>query len=1221
MIKWRIVNDPELWCPVLDYRGGVIGATPRHFESSGINNELTVHLTRDSLVHYVYGGLNYNFSEDDSKYAEGLSPCDWDKTFGGDYKKLNTLYINKSVVLTTNKLFSLVSYERYVSDIEKTLLIDNVTSSHPNIIDASQVEVSGAGLYVKPFIGTTNQTGVATLTFRYQGSVTGTLKIRVVKYPYVLNNLPEALPSGPIRIPYGTTYNINDIFSNIAASDSISLYPITLTSSNPTILDVQSKPPKLNTAAYADTYIQWGEILSKMPGSPVLANCDWVFSGSSVGTANLIARKGNDFNHLYTEKVVPYQVIKADPKVSFSIEDGGGGTYFAPWPIQRNIFKNESPLNNFIYSSSNPEKISLSEDGTFYINPNTSTGNVTLTISTTGNNNYNGWTGVKIITLSRASLNQYNSTFKYPKSNLSGSVVGNNSFEFATGSANFSFGSSLKYQSATGIVNAPLIYTSSNPAVATINSTGLATFLNTGVTIIKTIFTGNNQFNATEYSFQLVLNKIAIIITEPNQYFYKNVTSEPFQLNPVIGIDSNYYKYHPDTNLSLINNNLLYRSLNTNVATVNLDGLVNIVGAGSTNIEIYKEETPEVNRASLNIPIKVSKNKAVITVPSNSYTKLVSDDLFYLNAYSNNNNVPLTYTNSDPSVINVDSYGRVSIIGAGTANVVISQASNNNWDAAVNKTVNIVVNKLSSILDFPLIPSKLTTSPPFNLSVTSNNDQPIYYKSNNSSLATVDSFGLLTILKSGQATIEASQIGNDVWSPVSKTQNLIVGFSTDPTAPSGPRFILGEKIIISNNNSYNGAYRITGVTSDGKYYFECWPDCSPITYIGEELVGSNPFSNFGQSLYINNDGNILVVGAAKENFESEVGPKKNVGFAYIYNRYNNNNNNWYLAKRISGRNLKSFGEFGKSVAIDNGNCVAVGEPFFRNPNQEFLPFDRGYGAVHLFTGQKANLDWDWDRSLYGSSIAGSEFGYSIDLNNSGDVLVVGAPKEVTNNITGGAVYVYCKLANGWKLDGKITGSLNNERFGHSVKINSGNRIAVKATNNAHIYDYTGNLLTLSRSIPTPQYGDILPTNFNKTIDINLSGNRLLVGSPNTGYGLARLFAKGANNTFWYTITTFTGQSGYFNYGASVGLDTKSNRILIGAPDENMVYIYTGASFAFHKKIGYNEFNSKDLSRCVSPFSGIGNCVAINEDSNYFAFGAYLSGPNAEGSVLVTGEIV
>jgi hypothetical protein len=432
-------------------------------------------------------------------------------------------------------------------------------------------------------------------------------------------------------------------------------------------------------------------------------------------------------------------------------------------------------------------------------------------------------------------------------------------------------------------------------------------------------------------------------------------------------------------------------------------------------------------------------------------------------------------------------------------------------------------------------------------------------------------------------------------------------------------FAIGEKIIISNNDYYDGNYRIMETTSDGKHYFECWPDCSPITYIGEELVGSNPFSNFGQSLDINNDGNILVVGAAKENFESEVGPKKNVGFAYIYNRYNNNN--WYFAKRISGRNLTSFGEFGKSVAIDNGNCVAVGEPFFRNSNQEFLPFDRGYGAVHLFTGQKADLDWNWDRSLYGASIAGSEFGYSIDLNNSGDVLVVGAPKEVTNNITGGAVYVYCKLSNGWKLDGKITGSLNNQLFGHSVKINSGNRIAVKATNNAYIYDYTGNLLTLTRNISTTQYGNILPTNFNKTIDINLSGNRLLVGSPNTGYGLARLFAKGTNNNAWYTVTTFTGQSGYFNYGASVGLDTKSNRILIGAPDENMVYIYTGASFTFHKKIGYNQFNSKDLSRCASPVSGIGNCVAINEDSNYFAFGGYLSGPNEEGSVLVTGGIV
>lgn len=428
------------------------------------------------------------------------------------------------------------------------------------------------------------------------------------------------------------------------------------------------------------------------------------------------------------------------------------------------------------------------------------------------------------------------------------------------------------------------------------------------------------------------------------------------------------------------------------------------------------------------------------------------------------------------------------------------------------------------------------------------------------------------------------------------------------------KFITGERIIISNNNNYSGMYWIREIAPNGKHYLECIPDCEPEPVIDMILSGPEFYSNFGWCIDLNRDGNTLVVGAPKENYQS----KRNVGFVYIYNRYGNGNY-WYLNTNLSGateaKDLRNFGNFGQSVAINSGNIIAVGTPFYRPPSQEFLPFNGGLGAVRVF-----NLSGSfWSGQNILSTRSGSRFGDSVDINDRGDTLVIGAPLDISNNsVTGGKVYIYTGVPGRWSLTKTLSGQNNLGYFGSSVKLNSGNKLLIGENDSTHLYKFITNNWILENTFYKPLADvNLINNNFNKFIDINLSGNYLIVGCPyRNPYGTTTLYKE--QNLGWVEVKTFTGDSNYNYFGASVGLDTNKNIIAIGSPDENQVYIYTGENFLLSGKIGYNEKNRRTNELCLSSFSGMGNSIAMHEDNNFTAFGAYFS-PNAYSSTQSYGN--
>jgi len=242
-----------------------------------------------------------------------------------------------------------------------------------------------------------------------------------------------------------------------------------------------------------------------------------------------------------------------------------------------------------------------------------------------------------------------------------------------------------------------------------------------------------------------------------------------------------------------------------------------------------------------------------------------------------------------------------------------------------------------------------------------------------------------------------------------------------------------------------------------------WGYAAKIT--GNTLGLGDPSNDlFGWVVSFNSDGNLLAVGAPEADTNSISG----AGAVYIYT---GTGASWNQTARLTG-NPSGIGDilsgnFGYSVSFNSsGNILAVGaiyqttytgiDPYnlssLRKPNEHLE-----IGAVYVFTGQNSN--WIQTARITGNIIGSSfelernSFGNSIDLNDNGNILIVGAfTQDIATKLACGAFYIFSGQGGGNWVQTAIrsgTHSLESEgdNFGYSVSTNSiGNVFAIGADN-------------------------------------------------------------------------------------------------------------------------------------------------------------------------------
>ena len=227
-----------------------------------------------------------------------------------------------------------------------------------------------------------------------------------------------------------------------------------------------------------------------------------------------------------------------------------------------------------------------------------------------------------------------------------------------------------------------------------------------------------------------------------------------------------------------------------------------------------------------------------------------------------------------------------------------------------------------------------------------------------------------------------------------------------------------------------GAIRNDGGGSDSGHVRIYHFDGNDWVKLGSDINGEGVGDYSGESVSINNGGNIVAIGTAFNDGNGSQSGHVRI-FEYI-------NGNWQqLGEDIDGENPND--QSGSSISLNgNGDIIAIAATSFRDDDNNVV------GQVKMF---KFNgIDWIQYGDMIIGEGSGESFGSSLSLNDEGNVVVIGA----TNSNNYGAVRIYTKENNNWiKVDDDIEGYQNQESFGVSVSINSsGSLVSLGASGNS-----------------------------------------------------------------------------------------------------------------------------------------------------------------------------
>ncbi|QHQ62755.1 hypothetical protein Ana3638_19865 [Anaerocolumna sedimenticola] len=371
---------------------------------------------------------------------------------------------------------------------------------------------------------------------------------------------------------------------------------------------------------------------------------------------------------------------------------------------------------------------------------------------------------------------------------------------------------------------APIVWTSDKPAVATVDKNGLVTGVSQGTAIISASQTINGVVKTATctVNVQPSVNKIAIdpatVTLNANEKTTLTATVEPAELNnvhlkwvssneTVVKVDKAYdlsatiqglapgaavitaineenvvvgYCHVTvkdkvskitlsNTSLTLalskktyqltatvtpdtaVNKKINWRSTNTQVATVDSNGLVTLAAGGTTSIIATSDDNPAVT-AICNITVQVSTSGIVLDETTKTMDVGDTVRLGYVITPTNAANKNVTWSSSNTTVATVDSSGLVKAVAPGQAVITVKTS-----DGSLSATCTITVKQKATGIKLDVTDLELFVNQTYELKATvtpANSDKDDFtWESSNTTVATVDEDGVVTAVAAGSATI------------------------------------------------------------------------------------------------------------------------------------------------------------------------------------------------------------------------------------------------------------------------------------------------------------------------------------------------------------------------------------------------------------------------------------------------------------------------------------
>ena len=286
-----------------------------------------------------------------------------------------------------------------------------------------------------------------------------------------------------------------------------------------------------------------------------------------------------------------------------------------------------------------------------------------------------------------------------------------------------------------GVIKAE--WSSSNPNIVQVDENGKVTAIKEGTAIITAKYSG---YNDGTYRITVVNEKVTKLVLDKTEIEMKAGEKEKISV----------IKIEPE---NATNKNVTWRSSDPSIATVDANGNVTAIKAGTVTIIAESED----GGASASCSVRVIQLATGITVsPSN--IKLGIGETAILSPTirpSNASDKSVKWSTNNSRIAVVDNKGKVTAKGLGKAIITVKTADGSNKTAncevtVVQKATKLVLNATDIQLNINKTYTLVATITP-----TNTTNKQITWSSSNSSIATVDKNGKVTAKKIGTTTITA----------------------------------------------------------------------------------------------------------------------------------------------------------------------------------------------------------------------------------------------------------------------------------------------------------------------------------------------------------------------------------------------------------------------------------------------------------------------------------
>ncbi len=310
------------------------------------------------------------------------------------------------------------------------------------------------------------------------------------------------------------------------------------------------------------------------------------------------------------------------------------------------------------------------------------------------------------------------------------------------------------------------------------------------------------------------------------------------------------------------NQSVNWNSGNSGIASVSSSGLVTGVSAGTVSITATSVDGGYIAVAEVNVA-SVAVEGVAVTPASVTLDPSETQQLSAIVSPSDATNQNVTWSTSDGSIATVDGDGLVMAISYGTATITAT-TEEGGYTASSSVSVNFVETPVTGISVSPttsLLEPDGTTTLESTLEPLYATNQVVYWSSDNESVATVSSDGIVSAISEGVAvitvttddggytasatisvsTIEFGTILCEYWDGVSGTAVSDLTSSSDyPDNPSRTESLTSIEIPVDQGDSYGT--RIRGYihpTASGSYTFWLAGDDNCELYLSTDANAAN----------------------------------------------------------------------------------------------------------------------------------------------------------------------------------------------------------------------------------------------------------------------------------------------------------------------------------------------------------------------------------------------